>query len=278
MSEQALSGQTLPEQTFATELATPVRLRGSGNSVIRRLVGLAALVGSWEIYAQISNNRLIPSVSQIASRLWRLIESGDLWFHARLTLQRGFIGLGFALVIGATIGLFMARSRWVDAALEPFLGGLYSIPKISLYPIMIAALGLGGAAKILQVMLDCAFPIMFCTYAGAKAVDKSYLWLGRNTEASQWRLIKDIFAPLTLPAILTGLRVATPIMLIVITVTELIGESRGLGFLIGNAQANFRPDEAMAVVVVLGVIGFALDRLNVFVSSRLVFWERKVQV
>ena len=268
----------MPEQALATELGATVRLSGSSVSTARRLAGMAALTGGWELYAQLSNNRLIPSIGKIASRLWQLIESGDLWFHARLTLQRGFIGLGLALLLGVAIGLFMARNRWVDAALEPLLGGFYSIPKISLYPIMIAALGLGGSAKILQVALDCAFPILFCTYAGAKAVDKSYLWLARNTETSQWRLIKDIFAPLTLPSILTGLRVATPIMLIVITVTELIGESRGLGFLIGNAQANFRPGEAMAVVVVLGVLGFALDRLNVFVSARLVFWEKRVQV
>ncbi len=91
-------------------------------------------------------------------------------------------------------------------------------------------------------------------------------------------MVKDIIAPATLPSVLTGLRIATPIMLIVITVTELIGESRGLGFLIGNAQANFRPDEAMAVVVVLGIIGFTLDRLNVFVGRRLVFWEKGVQL
>lgn len=245
---------------------------------VRRVAGPAAVVGGWEVYARVSENRLAPTVDKIGGRLWQLAESGDLWFHARLTLFRGSLGLGLALAAGIAVGLLMARSRWIDAALEPLLGGLYSIPKISLYPVMIAVFGLGGAAKVWQVALECAFPIAFNTYAGAASIDKNYLWLARNAGGSNLRITRDILAPATLPSILTGLRIATPIMLIVITVTELIGESRGLGFLIGNAQANFRPDEAMAVVVVLGVIGFALDRINVWIGRRLVFWERGVQL
>lgn len=251
---------------------------GSPWSTVRRVAGMGAVIGGWELYARVSENRLAPTVGKIADRLWQLVESGDLWFHARLTLFRGSLGLAIALALGVTVGLLMARSRWVDAVLEPLLGGLYSIPKISLYPVMIAILGLGGAAKVWQVALECAFPIAFNTYAGAASIDKNYLWLARNTGASNLKITRDIIAPATLPTVLTGLRIATPIMLIVITVTELIGESRGLGFLIGNAQANFRPDEAMAVVVVLGVIGFVLDRINVWVGRRLVYWERGVQL
>ena len=266
------AGQVLP--------AAPVRRAAALATLatVRKVGGMLALVGAWELYARLSNNRLIPTTGKIASSLWALIESGDLWFHARLTLFRGFTGLGLALIIGVVVGVAMARNRWIDAALEPMLSGLYAIPKISLYPVMIAALGLGGAAKIWQVALECAFPIAFNAYAGAKSVDTNHLALARNVGASPLRVVKDIIAPSALPWILTGLRIATPIMLIVITVTELIGESRGLGFVIGNAQANFRPEEAMAVVVVLGVLGFSLDRLNVWLGRRLVFWEKGVQL
>ena len=260
--------------------ATPVPGRTSDLvtlATVRKVGGMVALIGAWELYARLSNNRLIPTTGQIAESLWALIESGDLWFHARLTLFRGFTGLALAVLIGVIVGVAMARNRWIDAALEPLLSGLYAIPKISLYPVMIAILGLGGAAKIWQVALECAVPIAFNAYAGAKSVDANHVALARNVGASPWRVVRDIVAPSALPWVLTGLRIATPIMLIVITVTELIGESRGLGFLIGNAQANFRPEEAMAVVVVLGVLGFTLDRLNVLLGSRLVFWQKGVQ-
>lgn len=270
----------LATQTTLPDVPTIAANRAIGSfpSIARRLAGMAALIGAWQIYSIVSDNRLVPSIGKIADSLWALTESGDLWFHARLTLFRGFLGLAIATVLGVGVGLAMARSRWVDAALEPLLSGLYSIPKISLYPVMIALFGLGGTAKVWQVALECAFPIAFNTYAGARSVNPSFLLLARNTGASGWRVTKDIIAPATLPSVLTGLRIATPIMLIVITVAELIGESRGLGFLIGNAQANFRPDEAMAIVVVLGIIGFILDRLNVFLGRRLVFWEQGVEL
>lgn len=229
-----------------------------------------------ELFARLVNNRLAPTTSSVFAALWELIESGDLWFHGRLTLFRGFLGLLLAIIFGVSLGLLMARNRWVDAALEPVLSGLYSIPKISLYPIMILAFGLGGEAKVWQVALECAFPIAFNTFAGAKSVDKNYLWMARNVGVGRFRILKDIIVPTALPSMLTGIRIATPIMLIVITVTELIGESRGLGFLISDAQANFQPDIAMAVVVVLGIIGFTLDRINVWFNRRLVFWEKGV--
>ncbi len=269
---------TTPVAAPGAETAPDPRPARSIAPLVRRLAGMAIMIGAWQLYSMWSDNRLVPSLGQIWDSLYELASSGDLWFHARLTLFRGFTGLALATMIGIGVGFMMARNRWVDAALEPLLAGLYSIPKIALYPVMIAVFGLGGTAKVWQVALECAFPIAFNAYAGAKSVNTSLLQLAENAGASSYRVIKDIIVPSTLPSILTGLRIATPIMLIVITVTELIGESRGLGFLIGNAQANFRPAEAMAVVVVLGVIGFSLDRLNVFVGRRLVFWEKGVQL
>ncbi len=275
MSDVATSQAVEPLATSSGPTKRPSRPVAP---TIRRLAGMAIMIGAWQVYASWSDNRLVPSLGAIWDSLYGLADSGDLWFHARLTLFRGFVGLALAVVFGVAVGLVMARSRWVNAALEPILSGLYSIPKISLYPVMIAIFGLGGTAKVWQVAIECAFPIAFNTYAGARSVDKTFLQLARNTGASGFRVIKDIIVPSTLPSALTGLRIATPIMLIVITVTELIGESRGLGFLIGNAQANFRPAEAMAVVVVLGIIGFTLDRINVFLGKRLVFWEKGVQL
>jgi ABC-type nitrate/sulfonate/bicarbonate transport system permease component len=251
-------------------LLTPAR--------VRRMSSLLTIVVAWELYARISASRLTPSTLAILDRLYSDIVSGQLWFHAQITLYRGFTGLAFALVFGVAVGIAMARSRWLDAALNPFLAVLYPIPKLSLYPVAILILGFGAASKIWQAGLECFFPIAYNAYAGARAVDRNYLALARNAGASRRHVLKDVIAPSMLPSILTGLRIAMPIMLIVITVTELLGESRGLGFLIRDAQARFNADRALAVVLVLGVLGFLLDRIIVWVTNRVVFWERGVQV
>lgn len=247
-------------------------------SRVRKLIGLALPIVAWELNARLNENRLTPTVGEIWSALVDLVSSGDLWFHGRLTLFRGFVGLGIALVVGVVAGFAMARNRWIDAGLQPLLAGLYPIPKLSLYPISILVLGLGGASKIWQVALECFFPIAYNAYAGASSIDRNLVWLSRNTGAGRLRATRDVVLPAAIPSVLTGLRIATPIMLIVIVVTELLGESRGLGFLIKDAQANFDAATALAVVVVLGVLGFVLDRMIVWLIRHLAFWERGVEL
>lgn len=267
----------MAEQTLT---ATPThRLRSVVSaSRVRRVSSMLVLLAAWEINAQVSQNRLTPSLAVVAETLVQDIVSGELWFHARLTLFRGFSGLAIALVLGVLVGFAMARSRWIDAALRPILSGAYPIPKLALYPVSILILGFGAASKIGQVGLECFFPIVYSAYAGAATIDRNMLWLSRNAGCSAWRTTRDVVFPAALPSVLTGVRVATPIMLIVITVTELLGESRGLGFLIRDSQARFIPERAIAVVVVLGVLGFVFDRLLVLLTRKLVYWEKGVRL
>jgi ABC-type nitrate/sulfonate/bicarbonate transport system permease component len=262
-------------------LARPAGL-GLGSVVsgegLRRLLGVALVVGAYEAVAQGSANRLTPPVSVIGERIWFDVTSGTLWYNAQVTLFRGFTGLGIAIVAGIVIGILMARSRWVDAAVQPLLGATYPIPRLALYPLLILILGLGAASKISLVAMECVYPMTLAAYAGARSVSKDQQWLTRNIGASWWRTIRDVQIPAALPAILTGLRVSAPIMLVVIIVTEMLGESRGLGFMIQQSRSFFEPEGVMAVIVVLGVLGFVLDRLIVALTRVLVFWERKVQL
>lgn len=254
-----------------------VRRRGRRSRILR-LVGLVLPAAIYAIYQVVTDNRLVPSIRAIVEALVELASSGDLFYHGSQTLTLGFIGLGIALVVGVVVALLMARSKLVDAALGPFMDAIYPIPKLALYPVIILIFGLGGASKIWQVALECFFPIVYNTYAGARQIDTNFLWLSRSVGASEPRLVRDVILPACAPSIMTGLRIATPIMLIVITVTELLGVSRGLGFLIADARANFEPARALAVVVVLGILGFLFDRFIVWLTNRVVYWEKQTDV
>lgn len=264
--------------TAALEAEDRSLRRGARRSQVLRLVGLLFPLVAYGAYAALSDNRLIPDLGAIWAALIELVVSGDLWFHGRQTLQHGFTGLAIALVTGVIVGLAMARSRLVDAALGPLMDGVYPIPKLALYPVVILVFGLGAASKVWQVGIECFFPIVYNVYAGARDIDRNFMWLSRSVGAGELRTLRDVVLPSTAPSILTGLRVATPIMLIVITVTELLGVSRGLGFLIADARANFDPARALAVVVVLGILGFTFDRAVVWLTRRVVFWEEGTDV
>lgn len=249
-----------------------------GNRRARRLLAVAGAFALWQVLAVRAESRLMPTVDVVVERLISDIESGLIWRHAQVTLLRGGIGFLIAIGAGVLVGVAMARSRVVEAAIEPFLAATYPIPKLALYPIFILWLGLGAGSKIALVALECFYPIAYNTYSGARGVNKTQMWAALNAGASRVRVVWSVVLKSALPSILAGIRIALPLALVVMVVTEMIGESLGLGFLIRSAGTRFQPEGALAVVLLLGVIGFILDRLMVLATRVFAFWEKGTEL
>lgn len=247
-------------------------------SNLTRLGGVLLFLAAWQGAATLGNTRMLPGIPDVARQLVDLVATGELLEHALSTLSKGFAGLALAMFAGAAVGILCARNRYADAALHPLISVLYPVPKLALYPVVVLIFGFGGASKIVQVGLECFFPIFVQMYAGARAVPRNLLWLAENNEVRPLRLVREVLWPSLLPYLLTGLRVATPIMLIVMCVTEFIGESKGLGYLISRYASYFDTASAFAVIVVLGLFGLVADRLIVYLRARIVFWERGVSL
>lgn len=243
-----------------------------------KLAGILLFLSIWHAFAVLSNTRMLPGLDAIAAQFLELLRSGELLDNAQSTLGKGFTGLLCAVVLGSAAGIVCARNRYADAALHPLISVLYPTPKLALYPVVILVFGLGASSKVVQVTLECFFPIFVQMYAGARAVPRNMVWLAANNETAPWRFTRDVLLPTVLPYLLTGLRVATPIMLIVMCVTEFVGESRGLGHLIVRYSSYFDTASAFAVVAFFGLLGLAADRLIVYARTRLVHWERGANI
>lgn len=243
-----------------------------------QLIGVAVFLSIWQVFAIVSATRMFPGLDAIATQFVELLKSGEMLENAGSTLSKGLAGLLAALVLGSTVGILCARNPTVDAALHPIISVLYPVPKLALYPVVILIFGLGASSKVVQVTLECFFPLFVQMFAGARSVPKNMVWLSANNEVKPWRFVRDVMAPTMLPNLFTGLRVATPIMLIVMCVTEFVGESRGLGHLIVRYSSYFDTASAFAVVLFFGLLGLAADRLIVFARTRFVYWERGVQI
>lgn len=255
---------------------TPVLGVVTGDRV-RRVAAVLLPFLFWEVAARLADNRLLPAPLEVVDRLIEDILSGRIWFHGRLTIFRGVVGLAIAVVSGVGLGFLLARVKWVEATLEPLVTASYPIPKLALFPFLILLFGFGGASKIAMVALECAYPITYNTYAGVQGVDRRFLWVARNAGAGGLARF-GVLLRAALPSIMASLRMAVPIMLVIMVVTELIGESRGLGFLIRKAGSDFQPASALGVVLLLAVIGFVLDRLVVALTRRVAFWARGVRI
>lgn len=243
-----------------------------------KLTGILLFLGIWQAFAVLSDTRMFPGLGEIATHFVEIVRNGELLDNAQSTLSKGFAGLLCAVILGSLAGIVCARNRYVDAALYPVISVLYSVPKLALYPVVILIFGLGAASKVVQVTLECFFPIFVQMYAGARTVPRNMVWLAANNETTPWRFTRDVLLPSMLPYLLTGLRVATPIMLIVMCVTEFVGESRGLGYLIVRYSSYMDTASAFAVIGVFGLLGLAADRLIVYARTRLVHWERGANI
>lgn len=226
----------------------------------------------WELHARLRPFRLTPPLEDVAARLRAAAGSGALWRHASVTLGTGAVGLALACAIGVPLGLVMAQSRWLEAALGPLLVPAYAVPKLVLYPAVALVLGPGTACRIWLIGVECFFPVVLHVHAAARAVDRELIWVARVAGATRPQLTLAVLGPACLPALVAAVRIACPIMLVVSTTAEMIGGGRGLGYLVVDAQSHFDPAGVLAVIAILGAVGFLLDRALVALAAALV-WD-----
>jgi NitT/TauT family transport system permease protein len=194
--------------------------------------------------------------------------------EAWISLQRVFAGFGLAAAAGVTLGMLMGRSRLVGETLEPLFAGTYAVPKLALFPVFIFVFGIGSLSKVALVFLECLYPIVIVTSQGSRHVSRVLLWSAQNMGASRGATLARVVVPASAPFIFAGLRIALPIALIVVVITEMVSSADGLGYLVIYSLSSLKTDRMLAVVLVIAALGWALDRLLVMLRDRLVYWEK----
>jgi ABC-type nitrate/sulfonate/bicarbonate transport system permease component len=238
------------------------------------LLVLGALV--WEAAARSGafSPLVVPSIARIGRELWWLVVRPESLADAWFSLQRAIVGFTLAAAVGVALGVLMGRSSIAAACLGPIFSGTYPIPKIALFPVFIYLFGIGSLSKVVLIFLECLYPIVVTTHAGSRAVNRVLLWSAANMGASRARILWRVVVPAAAPFIFAGFRIALPIAMIVVIITEMISSADGLGYLAMYSLASFKTDRMLAVVVMIAVIGVALDWLVTLLRDRLVFWEK----
>ena len=237
-------------------------------------VGIALAI--WEAAARsgLWSPLLFPSLTRIFKELVLFLSSSTTLLEAWVSLERALGGFAAAAVVGILLGIVMGRSRLVAALLDPLFSGTYAVPKLALFPIFIFVFGIGSLSKIALVFLECLYPIVIMTYAGARDVSRALLWSAQNMGASRAAILRRVVIPATTPFIFAGFRVAVPVAMIVVVITEMISSADGLGYLVIYSLSSLKTDRMLAVVVVIAVLGYALDKAVVLLRDRLIYWEK----
>ena len=240
-----------------------------------RYLPIVLLAIAWEAASRLNlvSSSLLPSLSSVALSFADLARSGELADNAIASLYRLASGLALAILVGGTLGIFMATLRPLKTMLGPLVEVFYPLPKSALIPVTALWLGFGDGSKILLIFLGCMLPVTIGAYNGARGSERDLVWSARSMGASRMRTIFDVVLPSALPELLNGIRTALALSFILLVSSELIAARQGFGFLIGSLGANGAYAAMFAVVLTVALIGFAADRLYQALVARVMRWR-----
>ena len=232
--------------------------------IARNAFPFIVVFAMWEIVARagVFPPKLFPSLVTVAEAFVNLTIRGILPHHAFDTVLRLLAGFFLAAVVGVTLGILMGRSRRVEDIALPLVSIGAPIPGLAYAPLFLLWFGLGNKSAVLLVAFVSAFPIIFNTWTGVKAVKEIWVRSAQAMGADDRRLFVTVIVPGALPYILTGLRLGlAQAWRILVGIEMLAAVPWGLGWMIFGAREFLNTDVMLAGVVVIGVIGLALEKL-----------------
>jgi NitT/TauT family transport system permease protein len=259
-----------------TEIATSRRKRRSGQlGIVAVQVGiLIVLLALWQFLVTPESLPYFSRPTLIAAKLWELLRHGDIYRNISVTLSE--IGIGYAMgaAFGLSLGFVLGRSRFLSAALQPYIIGLYSIPKIALAPVFIVWLGLGMASKVAVVFVASFFLVFFNTYSGLVSINEELVRLARLMGASWPQTTMRVILPAAADQIFLGLRTAVPYAVIGAVIGEYIGSNEGLGYFILYASQTYDAAALFSGIIILVAIVFLANFGLSWLEGRVIRWRR----
>ena len=230
------------------------------NKIWPPLAVLLAIVAIWW-YAVIATESLIfPTPAQVVTGTMELVEDGSLWEHIGASLMRVGVGFSLAILVAVPMGLWMGRVEGAFRTLNPVFQILRPISPIAWIPVAILWFGVGNASPVFLIFIAAVFPMIVQTAAGVHTIEKRYLRAAENFGVSRSKLFRQVIVPAVLPEIIVGMRISLGVAWLVVVAAEMIALRSGLGYLIIDSRnAGNRYDLVIAGMIIIGLIGLALD-------------------
>jgi NitT/TauT family transport system permease protein len=205
---------------------------------------------------------LLPTLPKVASTLATLTLDRTMLEHAGFTMYRVLFGLALAIAVGLPLGILMGRIRQIENFFLPLASALMPIPSLAWVPVFILWFGLGNTVAILIVFYAALFPLLLNAWSGVRAVNPLWLRAAGAMGADEHALFWKVIIPGASPFIITGVRQAFLRAWIAVVGAEMLAASDwGLGWVIFDAKEFLNADVMLASLAVIGLIGFAFERL-----------------
>ncbi len=260
MTEITIAAAHSPERAARA----PRRWRPPADAVYP-LIGIGALLLVWWLggvivaadpdTAAFSNFAPAPAIAALA----HLVIGGKIWPQALASLSRIGQGLAIATLIGVPVGIAIGRSQAFARATHVPFQFLRMISPLAWMPIAVMAFATWDGAIVFLIAAAAVWPVTFATANGLHKLHPNWHKVARNLGADPVRLLWRITLPAVAQDILTGVRLALGVAWIILVPAEYLGVTSGLGYAINDARDTLRYDNLAAIVLFIGLVGFAMD-------------------
>jgi NitT/TauT family transport system permease protein len=202
--------------------------------------------------------------------------------HGRLGLDivtstvRVLVGVSLGVTLAVPVGFAIGWYRHMRDFADPLINFFRALPPIALIPLVIVYFGIGETAKIVILFYAAFFAGVIVMYEGIAQISPIYVRVSRTLGATDGEIFRKVIIPLTVPHLLTALRVALGVAWATLVASELIAAQQGLGALIQNASSFFQLDIIYVGIICIGFIALAMDLVLRAVTRRLVAWQERI--
>jgi len=248
------------------------------------LVVLAAVIGAWQLGTSLAPSFFFPTATTIGETIVEDYFSGPpaylflgeaVFTQVVPSLGRLLAGWAIGSIIGVVLGFAIGLLPRLAGYVDPVLQFLRSMPPPVIIPLYLVLFGIGDGMKILFIATGVLWPILLNTIDGVRNVPPTQLDTTRIFRIGIADRLLRVVLPSAAPKIFAGLSIGMAIAIVIMVLSEMVAATNGIGFLILQGQRGFRLPEMWAGVVVLGVLGFLLNSVLLFIEHRVLTWHRR---
>jgi sulfonate transport system permease protein len=276
MSSIGLDGTiALPAEARVSRRPGPRRAVTLAGQIATGLILPATILVIWQL--AVHYRLLAPQILPAPALVWEttidLILSGEMLSELAVSFGRVAAGLAVGGSLGLLFGIAFALSRSFEAYVAPTVRAICLVPSLGWLPFFMLIFGIGEALKIVLIAKTCFLPLMVHAFEAIRALPAKYQDVARVLELGRFKTIRFIVVPAVLPAIATGFRLALSKGWKALILVEMISSAAGIGHLMMWGRKSFQLDVVFATMIVIGLVGWVLDRGVLILQNRTTRWS-----
>ncbi|CAH1650235.1 MULTISPECIES: ABC transporter permease [unclassified Chelatococcus] len=269
-----MSEQVIPLRQVTARPAIAAIFNRASTVAVALLFPLAILlIWSWASARGWLPEQILPPPSYVWQAAVETIRGGDLLQHIGFSAARVALGFAIGAGVGLALGLAMGLFPVVDDYVRPTFTAIAQVPTLGWIPLLMLFLGIGEALKIVIIAKAAFVPVVLNTAAGIRSIPKGYMEVADAFQLTHWQRLRRLILPAAVPQIFTGIRYSLTKAWTALVAVELLASSEGLGYLLVWGRQMFWLDIMIFAMIVIGVVGYAMDAILARVEAHFQSWR-----